>query len=116
MPGEGAELLPANTVENSVSKLFAAGDYAGAAMIGNQDEWQAFAALSLLGKSQEAIDGLSRFDHEDARFYTAVAYWMNGEDELAKRLLKDILAPHAQNLLALISKTTNSSNCPNTLG
>ncbi len=88
----------------STTELFLSGNYAGVAMTGSRNEWQTFASLGLIGKLQEAIDGLGRFDHEDARFYTAVAYWMNGDDEQAKYILKDIPTPHAQNLFALISK------------
>ena len=95
---------PINDVDNSTEALFAAGNYASVAMNGKQDEWQTFAALGLLGKSKEAIEGLSRFDNEESRFYTAVAHWINGIDEAAKRILQNIPTPHAQNLLALISK------------
>lgn len=88
----------------STTELFLSGNYAGVAMTGSRNEWQTFAALGIIGKSQEAIDGLSNFNHEEVLFYIAVAHWMNGDDEQAKYILKDIPTPHAQNLFAFISK------------
>ena len=83
---------------------FAAGNYAAAALQGGPDDWQTHAALGLIGKSKEAIRGLNRFDHPEARFYSAVASWMEGDEQRAIGLLKEAPGTHAQNLLTLLRK------------
>jgi hypothetical protein len=86
------------------AELFARGDYATAAMRGGKQEWQTYAALGLIGKTREAVEGLARFDHQDAAFYSAVARWIGGDDEAAADRLQTIATPHARNLLALLRK------------
>lgn len=93
-----------DTPHSSTAKLFTAGNYAAVAMIGSSDEWRTYAALGLIGKTPEAIDGLSRFDHPQARFYSAVASWIGGDEVKAIEGLKKIAMPHAKNLLGLIRK------------
>jgi len=93
-----------NTQCNSTTELFAAGNYTAVAMTGNPNEWQTYAAMGLVGKAQEAIESLSRFDHLQARFYSAVASWIDGDETTAASILEQIFTPHAQNLLALIRK------------
>jgi tetratricopeptide (TPR) repeat protein len=88
----------------TVAQWFAEGNYVMAARKGDPDEWQTHAAMGLVGKTQEAIEGLSRFDSPDARFYSAVASWIGGDEVLAARTLERIETPHARNLLALIRK------------
>lgn len=83
---------------------FARGDYATVAREGGEHEWQTYAALGLIGKTREAIEGLGRFDHSEAAFYTAVARWIGGEDDAVPALLEPIHSAHAQNLLALLRK------------
>jgi len=83
---------------------FDAGNYALVAMMKDPNAWQVYAALGLVGKTQEAISGLSRFDGEEARFYSAVTHWIGGNEEAAIRLLERISTPHAQNLLRMIRK------------
>ena len=60
------------------------------------DEWQTYAAMGLIGKNREAIEGLSRFDHPEARFYSAVASWIDGDEATAIATLEKIPTPHAQ--------------------
>ncbi|MHB1425993.1 MAG: glycosyltransferase family protein [Gemmataceae bacterium] len=86
------------------SERFERGDYVTAAREGSAQEWQTYAALGLIGKTREAVEGLSRFDHPEAAFYSAVAHWIGGEDEEAIRLLEPIHTDHARNLLALLRK------------
>jgi hypothetical protein len=86
------------------AELFAQGDYATVAREGGKDEWQTYAALGLIGKTREAVEGLPRFDHPEAEFYSAVARWIAGEDDEAARQLELIRGSHAQNLLALLRK------------
>jgi hypothetical protein len=88
----------------STAELFARGDFAAVALGGEEHEWQTSAALGLVGKTREALEGLDRFDHPEARFYAAVARWIGGEDDAAATLLERIATPHARNLLALVRK------------
>ena len=84
-------------------------------MKGGDREWQTYAALGLVGKTREAMEGLARFDHQDAAFYSAVALWIDGQDDEAARLLERIPTEHARNLLTLLRKP--SLTClPNGLG
>jgi hypothetical protein len=106
--GEPAIYDPQSENRNSASptaERFAQGDYATAARIGGKREWQTYAALGLIGKMREAVEGLARFDHPEAAFYSAAAHWIGGEDETAARLLERIGTSHARNLLALIRKS-----------
>jgi tetratricopeptide (TPR) repeat protein len=96
---EDAQAASATTAER-----FARGDYATVARTGGKHEWQTYAALGLIGKTREAVEGLAHFDHAEAAFYTAVAYWIGGEDETAARLLEPIHTAHAHSLLALLRK------------
>ncbi|NQT03224.1 MAG: glycosyltransferase, partial [Planctomycetes bacterium] len=93
-----------NTQRSVTAELFAAGNYAAVAMTDNPDEWQTYAAMGLVGKPQEAIEGLSRFDHSEARFYLGVTHWIDGDEITAASILQKIPTQHAQNLLALIRK------------
>lgn len=101
-PGYHVALPP--TSQGQAAERFAQGDYATVAMTGGGQEWQTYAALGLIGKMREAVEGLARFDNEEAAFYSAVARWIGGEEEEAARLLKSIRTAHARNLLALIRK------------
>jgi hypothetical protein len=91
--------------ESPAAERFARGDYATVARTGGKHEWQTYAALGLIGKTREAVEGLARFDHPEAAFYSAVAHWIGGEDETAARLLGPIDTAHARNLLALLRKS-----------
>jgi hypothetical protein len=71
---------------------------------GGEQEWQPYAAQGLIGKTHEAVEGLKRFDHPEAVFYSAVARWIGGEDEGVPELLESIPSTHARNLLALLRK------------
>ncbi|MCP4679329.1 MAG: glycosyltransferase, partial [Deltaproteobacteria bacterium] len=88
--------------ESRGAALFSIGNYQTAAEIGRPDEWQTHAALGLLGVTDAGIRGLDRFDHEEARFYSAVASWIAGDDSAAERGLEKVNTHHAQNLLALM--------------
>jgi GT2 family glycosyltransferase len=90
--------------KQSAEELFALGNYAGTAMKGNDSDWQTYAAMGLIGKTQAALEGLPRFDHPEARFYLGVTHWINGQEDMSVRLLEGIPTPHARNLLALIRK------------
>jgi hypothetical protein len=94
----------ANPQRSLTAERFARGDYATAALNGGEQEWQTYAALGLIGKTREAVEGLSRFDRPEAAFYSAVAHWIGGEDDQAMRLLETVPTAHARNLLALLRK------------
>jgi glycosyltransferase involved in cell wall biosynthesis len=88
----------------SIDELFARGNYAAVAMDAPDGMWEKYAAYGLIGKTREAIERLKEFDHEQARFYLGVAYWIQGEDAKAIQILEKVSMPHAQNLLHLIRK------------
>src|SRR5579875_2891824 len=90
--------------DTSIAERFAQGDYATVARTGGRQEWRTYAALGLIGKTHEAVEGLARFDHPEAVFYSAVAHWIGGEDETAIRILENIPTAHERNLLALLRK------------
>jgi hypothetical protein len=87
-----------------IEKLFDTGDYLTVAIKGSKDDWRTYAALGLIGKTEEAIQGLSRFNTQEASFYLAVSYWMANEEGKAVEILKTISTAHAKNLLSLINK------------
>jgi len=91
-------------MSNSIDQLFRTGNYTAVALSRNSQEWQTYAALGLIGKTKEALEGLGRFEGEEVQFYTGVTHWMGGDDNEAIRLLTPLSMPHAQNLLALIHK------------
>ncbi|MCI0537652.1 MAG: hypothetical protein L0Z50_20750, partial [Verrucomicrobiales bacterium] len=92
------------TTFTSTAQRFTAGNYTAAALQGQPGEWQTQAALGLMGKAKAALEGLSRFDHPEARFYEAVANWIEGDESRAIALLAPLQLAHAQNLLGLIRK------------
>ena len=83
---------------------FAQGNYSFVAMQGEPDAWQTYAALGLVGKAEDALAGLRQFYHQEARFYEGVTHWIDGDDEMALYLLKDLTSPFARNLAAFIRK------------
>jgi hypothetical protein len=97
-------MIETDAPHGSIPELFAAGNYAAVAMTGRPEEWQTYAAMGLIGKGKAAIEGLSYFDHDEARFYLAVASWIDGDEATAARILEKIPTPHAKNLLTLIRK------------
>ncbi len=84
--------------------FFAQGNYVEAARNNRDDDWRRYAALGLIGKTEDGLAGLERFDTPEASFYRAVAYWIGGYDKDAILLLKKLDNAHARNLLELIRK------------
>lgn len=91
-------------ITKSIDKLFNEGNYTAVALAKDPEEWQTYAAFGLVGKAKQAIEGLQNFNNTEAGFYSAVASWIDGDDERAGYLLKNIHTPYAQNLLSLIQK------------
>lgn len=88
----------------NIIDLFKNGNYALVVEKNDQNLWQTYAAMGLIGKTQEALAGLATFTEPEVTFYTAVTHWIAGDDEKAAYLLKGIALPVAQNLYRLISK------------
>ena len=72
--------------------------------------WQHHAALGLIGRTGEAVDGLGSFDGPGPRFHEAVALWIGGDEIGAVTLLERATATpspwqaHALSLLSLLRK------------
>lgn len=88
----------------SLDDLFDTGNYSTTALRNEKHDWQTHASLGLIGKTQVALAGLDRFDHEEARFYKGVALWIGGEDKAAQDILGTVDTDHARRLLGLIQK------------
>lgn len=89
---------------SALDAAFAQGDYHRVAASRREDRWQTFAALGLCGNCAPALEGLARFDLPEARFYTAVTHWIDGDEDAAARGLEGCDGVYAANLLALIRK------------
>ncbi|MCH8296092.1 glycosyltransferase, partial [Candidatus Poribacteria bacterium] len=104
------ETMTSTPPQDATTELFSAGNYADVAMADDSDQWQTYAAMGLIGRTQAAIDGLNRFDLPDSQFYLAVTHWINGDEATAVRILEEISerefrsAQHSRNLLELIRK------------
>lgn len=93
-----------NWTKNSPSENFAAGNYTAVILNCADDDWRKYAALGLIGKTQEALEGLNRLEGDEVRFYQAVTHWIGGCDSKSIDLIEKIPLPYAQNLLSLIKK------------
>jgi hypothetical protein len=100
---------------NDAEHLFVTGNYTGLIALGRDDLWQHHAALGLIGRTDEAVDGLGRFDGTAPRFHEAAALWIAGDETGAIALLARLAAStshaspspwqaHARSLLALLRK------------
>ena len=89
---------------DDVLKHFNNGNFTEIALSPESNCWQYYAALGLIGVSEKALAGLSRFDCEDALFYTGAALWIQGNDSLAQEPLEACSTPSAKKLLSLIRK------------
>ena len=94
--------MPGSTLP--MEEAFARGDYMGVSLRAEPSQWQYHASRGLIADPVGGIEGLARFDHTDARFYSAVLSWMAGDEDTTCRALEQIPTPHAQNLLALIRR------------
>ena len=88
----------------TTNDLFNNGNYCAVALRKDENDWRTFAAFGLIGKTEEAIRRLRDWDSDDARFYSAVASWISGDDDNAIKGLSRITSAHSQNLLDLIRK------------
>lgn len=109
-------MAEAGMQRNDAEHLFVTGNYTGLIALGRDDLWQHHAALGLIGRTDEAIDGLGRFDGTAPRFHEAAALWITGDETGAVALLERLTASashnappspwqaHARALLALLRK------------
>jgi GT2 family glycosyltransferase/glycosyltransferase involved in cell wall biosynthesis len=107
IPGIVAQPSTAQSVTEdivSVNPTFVKGNYAAIALAQDSEKWETYAAQAMLGRTDEALEGLARFDHAQAGLYTGVAHWMAGNDDQAIEILSAVPTSHAHNLCALISK------------
>ena len=86
------------------AQLFEGGNFTEIALSPESECWQYYAAIGLIGVSEKALAGLSRFDCEEARFYTGATLWIQGKDSLAEKPLETCSSVPAKKLLALIRK------------
>lgn len=91
--------------EHNAGSWFDQGNYARVARHGDPDDWRTFAALGLIGKPREALEGLRAFDQVQARFYAGVAHWIEGDKAQALACLRGNPLPHARRLEALLRKS-----------
>jgi hypothetical protein len=91
---------------DTAQDLLRHGNYAAAALDGDRGAWQTFAALGLVGKARDALEGLARFGGDEPAFYAAVTRWIDGDDAGAAAGLERLVPhnAHARNLLNLIRK------------
>ena len=103
-----AKLRPGGVEDNhpSIPALFSAGNYAVVARDGKPGDWRTHAAFGLIGKLEQAVEGLSHLDSAEARYYTAVAYWIGGDEGAAADALRDLEGDAAASMLDLIRKPT----------
>jgi hypothetical protein len=103
--------MAGTTPRNDVARhLFTSGNYTGLIALGRDDLWEHHAALGLIGRTDDAIDGLRRFDGPAPRFHEAAALWIAGDETGAVALLSSVVGisfpwqAHARSLLTLLRK------------
>ncbi|MCF7707634.1 MAG: glycosyltransferase [Verrucomicrobia bacterium] len=93
-----------DVIYESINDAFEFGDYSYVAQSGEKSDWRYWVALGLLGKTDDAINGLNEFSNPEACFYKAVSLWMDGRDNDASSLLAKIDTVNARRLLKMISQ------------
>jgi hypothetical protein len=104
--------MAGTTPRNDVARhLFTSENYTGLIALGRDDLWEHHAALGLIGRTDDAIDGLRRFDGPAPRFHEAAALWIAGDETGAVALLSSVAGissspwqAHASSLLTLLRK------------
>lgn len=91
---------------NSLFELFESGNYTSAAMKGVKDDFRTYAALGMIGKTDEALENLERFSGNEVRFYKGVIHWIAGDEKSAINLLDTVDSGHARRLLSMIDRRT----------
>src|SRR5436190_6728953 len=70
----------------------------------SEDCIETYASKALIGITQPAIGYLSARREPKAQFYLACAYWIDGDEDTAIRILTRLQLPAAQRLSTLIKK------------
>ncbi|MCR9245687.1 MAG: hypothetical protein NXI31_11700 [bacterium] len=84
--------------------VFAAGDYAGAAMFGDPVTWQWRAARAMLLGEGAPMSALASDTEPEARLHFGAARWIHGDDAGALEVLDECELPHARGLARLIRR------------
>ncbi len=87
-----------------LSTLLESGNYAAIALGPEVEAWEYYAAHGLIGNAKRALDGLARFSRPEARFYSAAACWIDGDDRGAAAFLQGLDSPRAKKFRALVVK------------
>jgi hypothetical protein len=82
--------------------VFAAGDYAGAAMFGDEAAWQCHAARAMLRGDEASYRALADWCEPEAVLHAAAARWIYGDTAAALALASTIRTPAAQRFVALL--------------
>jgi hypothetical protein len=88
----------------SLSTLFESGNYAAIALGPEVEGWEYYAAHGLIGNAKRALDGLARFSQPEARFYSAAACWIDGDDRGAAAFLQGLDSLRAKKFRSLVLK------------
>jgi hypothetical protein len=91
-------------ISKSTRKAFENGDFHFAAANGAPEDWRTNASFALCGVVTRRLEDHSASADPEARFYQAVAHWINGDDFRAAQGLRTCSSEYAKNLLALIEK------------
>ena len=89
---------------DAMNASFEEGNFHLVAASENTENWRHYAALGLCGAIQPALRGLAKFDTPQARFYEAVTYWIDGNEDRAAQLLEKFPGDDSANLLMFIRK------------
>jgi hypothetical protein len=96
--------LPGQDARAWTAAVFAAGDYAGAAMHGEGSTWQFHAARALLRGDEYSFAALRQFTGAEPAFHGAAARWIHGDEARARQELAGLRLPAADNLLRLLDR------------
>lgn len=90
--------------ELAIRQDFESGNFVKVSRSGHLHRWETHAARGLLGRTQEALEGLSRFSCEQSRFYRGVTCWIDGDDERALYELRRCSLSRAGTMVNLLEK------------
>lgn len=84
--------------------MFAAGDYAGAAMFGDTATYECHAARAVVRGDRASLAALADFACPEARLHLAAARWIHGDTARARRELAGLTDERARRLAALLDR------------
>ena len=101
---ESLRPLPGRSAAAWTRAVFAAGDYAGAAMYGDAATWEFHAARAMLRGDAESLQALQQFHGPEPRLHRAAACWIHGDEAAARQELLGLDLPAAHNFARLLSR------------